>query len=657
MSLVRLHRLIPVLFGLLTLVVFLLACSKAEPGASPTPTQPAPGGATATPGPSTPVTPTPSPAPTPATPAVVQPLPLPILSAIPRTGLPGPTAVHAGLEGYDLSKPWPTEYQAKEKAGQLMVQYSGDKLPLWTKASYGGEARSNGQTSSTLFDAFGPSSAGRYNVGGYGFRLDMGRCSIQGKTDMSKCDGKRGEVYSAVMVPDIFLKWEQPDPLTYIFPVRKGVLWPAIGPMIRTDREVTATDMALYYNTQKEKGLLGAVFELMDKMEVVDRYTVRAKMKAPSADFLRALTNRGMSVVPQECFDKKVCVDKNILVSPGMFIVTEATPRVRLVVDKNPEYHMNGVPWLDRMTWLNIPDAAAQKASYLTGQLDEFTATTLTEAEAIMKQRTGYQMQVVSATSVMNHFRVKLEGPLADVRVRRALALAVDWRAAWEVAYEGNAFGGTLIPYDILGLTMPLSLAEMGPNYIYNPDAAKKLLAEAGFPNGFTTTIETASTSGSAYEVNLSLQSFWKKNLNVETKILTADAVSLNNIYTTGKWQNLIQQGTPVSGGAVFEADSVLLQFITGSAQNFQKQSDPVLDELFVKQRSELDIVKRRDLLWQFQNRVYDQLWIIPVNHNLTYIFMSPWEMNAVSHAYAYITGLNGSTWTRMFDTTRAPKR
>ncbi len=574
-----------------------------------------------------------------------------------RTGLPGPTSIHAGLDGYDLSRPWPTEYQAKEKAAQLMVQYAADKLPLWTKAFYGGEERIPGQTSSTLYDAFGPSSAGRYNVGGYGFRLDMGRCSLQGKTDMSKCDGKRAEVYSAVMVPDIFLKWEQPDPLTYIFPMKRGVLWPAIPPMIRSDREVTAADMALYYNTQKEKGLLGGVLELMDKMEAVDRYTVRAKMKAPNADFLRALTNRGLSVVPQECFDKKACVDKNIIVSPGPFIVTEATPRVRLVMDRNPEYHFSGVPWLDRMTFLNITDAAAQKAAYLTSQLDEFSAGTLTEANGLLKQRPDAQLQVVSATSVINHFRVKLEGPLADVRVRRALAKAADWRQVWELAAEGNVFGGTLIPFDILGLTMPLSLAEMGPHYVYDPEGAKKLLVEAGYSNGFTVTINTSATSGAAYEGDLALQSFWKKNLNVETKILTADAVSHNTLFVGGKWLGLIQQGTPVSGGAVFEADSVLLQFITGSLQNFQGQSDPVLDEIFVKQRGELNPVKRRELLWQFQDRVYDQLWIIPAWHSVTYILMSPWEANAASHAYAYISGVNGSTWTRMIDPSKAPKK
>jgi ABC-type transport system substrate-binding protein len=565
--------------------------------------------------------------------------------------------VQAGLEGYDLSMPHPTATQAQEKAGKALVEYGAQKLALWTRAVYGGEAVINGQTSSTLFDAFGPSNAGRYNVGGYGFRLDMGRCSIQGKTDMGRCDGKRGEVYSAVLVPDIFLKWDQSDPLTYVFTMRRGVLWPAIPPMARPDREVTAQDMAAYYTEMKRIGLLGGVLGAVDRWEQVDRYTVRAKMSSPSADFLRALSNRGMSIVPSECFDKKACADKSIIVSPGMFLVTESIPRQRLVLDKNPEYHVNGLPWLDRMTFLNITDAASLKAAYLSGQLEDFTASSMTEAQQVLKQRAGSQMQVVSATSVMNHFRVKLEGPLADVRVRQALTRAVDWRQVWEVAAEGYMFGGTLIPYDILGLTMPLSLAEMGPNYIYNPEAAKKLMVEAGFPNGFSITIETASTSGAAYEADLALQSFWKKHLNVETSIKTADAVSLNNVFVSGRWQNLIQQGTPVSGGAVFEADSVLLQFTTGSAQNFQKQSDPVLDELFLKQRGELDIVKRRDLLWQFQNRVYDQLWWIPVGHTVSFIITQPWEMNAVSHAYAYISGLNGSTWTRMVDTSKVQRR
>jgi len=532
----------------------------------------------------------------------------------------------------------------------VMIQYSADKLPIWTKAFYGGEQRINGQTSSTLYDAFGPSSAGRYIVGGYGFKLDMGRCSFQGKTDMTKCDGKRAEVYSAVLIPDIFLRWEQPDPLTYIFPMRRGVLWPAVGPMARSDREVTAQDMALYYNNMKANGLIGEVLERLDKMEAVDRYTVRATMNAPSADFLRALSNRGMSVVPTECFDKKACADKSILVSPGPFMVTEAIPRQRLVFDRNPEYHINGVPWLDRITALLFADAAAQKAAFLTGQLDDYIAFSQTEADGILKQRPGAQLQVMSATSVVSHFRLKLDGPLADVRVRRALAKSTDWRQVWELAAEGYMFGGTIIPFDILGLTMPLSLAEMGPHYKYDPEGAKRLMVEAGYPNGFNLVIETASTSGSAYEMDLALQSFWKRNLGIETKIVTADGVALNSLFTQGKWTNLIQQGTPVSGGAVFEADSVLLQFTTGSRQNFQKQSDPVLDDLFAKQRGELNIVKRRDLLWEFQNRVYDQLWWIPQGHVVHFLFMQPWEMNATNHAYAYITGVNGSTWTRMTD-------
>ena len=69
----------------------------------------------------------------------------------------------------------------------------------------------------------------------------------------------------------------------------------------------------------------------------------------------------------------------------------------------------------------------------------------------------------------------------------------------------------------------------------------------------------------------------------METRIQTVDSVALNTNLTAGKRTHLIQQSTPVSGGAVFEADSVLLHFTTGSRQNFKNQSGPVLGQLFEK--------------------------------------------------------------------------
>jgi ABC-type transport system substrate-binding protein len=225
-----------------------------------------------------------------------------------------------GLEGYDLSRPYATERQANEPAVKLMIEYAADKLPLWTRASYGGEIIIPGSYSPAMFDVFGPSHASRPNYGGYGIKFDTGRCSLQGKSDMSRCDGKRAELYGLVLVPDVFISWEAPDPLTYILRLRKGVLWPAIAPMARTDREVSAEDIAWYFETQKERGVVGRdIWRQTDSWKPLDRYTLKVTLKAPMADFLRAFTDRSQNIVPKECGEAEACARKTIMISPGPF--------------------------------------------------------------------------------------------------------------------------------------------------------------------------------------------------------------------------------------------------------------------------------------------------------------------------------------------------
>lgn len=646
----RLPRPVIFLVALLLLVLLGAACAKTEKAAAPAPSAPSPTPAAA-------ATPAPAAAPAPVVaPSTGAGSPLPVRPSFARPAPPGPGAYMAGLEGYDASRPYANELQAKEKAAQLLLQYSGDKLPLWTKAAYGGTAHVFYSYNPQLIWPLGPATSGGPTVGGMGLRRDMGRCSMQGKTDLTVCDGRRGESYASVLVGDVFVRWEQPNPLTYVLRVRKGVLWPAIPPMARSDREVTAEDLVWYYETQKKEGLLGGVFELTDTWQAVDRYAVKVTMKAPMTDFLFNLASTGIFIIPKECHQKAACADKTILISPAPFIVTEAVPRQKVVLTKNEEYHIKGVPWVDRIVGLPITDPAAQKAAFITGQLDNISVGAPSEMENMLKQRPNSLVQAMSATSVAINFRPKFEGPLADVRVRRALTKAADWHQVWEAAAEGAMLMGTIVPYDYLGLTMPISLAEAGPNYQYNPEEAKKLLAQAGYPNGFDVTLQTYTSSGAVYEIDLALQSFWKKNLNVNAKIVVVDSASHFGSLTSKNWQGLWNFAVVALGGAA-SADSILLQFPSWSPQNFSGINDPVLDDLFQKQRSELNPIQRREFMWQFQNRNQEMLWIMPLGQLMSIHFIQPWELNATNHIYTYIGGVDGSTWTRMLDLRTMPKR
>jgi peptide/nickel transport system substrate-binding protein len=565
-----------------------------------------------------------------------------------------------GLEGYDLSRPHPAPGQEKEPAAQLLLQYGAHTLPLWTKASYGGEMHiAPTGYAATMFDPFGASDASRPNFAGFGIGADKGRCSLQGKTEkgMATCDGKRSELYSHVLVPDVFIKWEVPDPLTYIFHVRKGVLWPAIPPMARPDREVTAEDIVWYYLTQRERGVVGRDFyKLTDTWQGLDRYTVKVTLKTPLPDFLRMFSDRSQAIVPKECADPAVCAKKDIIISPGPFLFSEIVPRQKIVLVKNPEFHIPGVPWVDRVVRLQITDPAALKAGFVTGQLDYYQGSGLTESQGILKQRPEAQFQPLIATSVGIYLKFRHEGPLADLRVRQALMRAVDFPSAWQTAFEGMSFMGTFILYDMLGLTLPMGLAQAGVNFRYDPEGAKKLLAEAGFPNGgFSVTIQTSSASGSAYELDLVLQQFWKRNLNVDTKIITVDGVSHSSSLVGRTWKGM-WQGQIALGGGTTAADGTMLWFIKGGVQNFSDMSDPVMDEIYAKQQIETDPARRRDLLWQFMGRNLEMLWVFPVGHTVSYALYQPWEMNAAGSANQYAS-TSGSGWTYMFDLSKMPKR
>ena len=145
---------------------------------------------------------------------------------------------------------------AKYKGSEILQRFHANKMSLWTKAVYGGTGITsnvaNVQNSFRILTVLSTSHGGYM---GLFFYLDMGRCSYVGRdADFSICKGQRSEPEDMVIVPGIFQKWEQPDPATYIFQVRKGVLWPATPPMARSNREVTAEDIAFYMNVVRKEG-------------------------------------------------------------------------------------------------------------------------------------------------------------------------------------------------------------------------------------------------------------------------------------------------------------------------------------------------------------------------------------------------------------------
>jgi ABC-type transport system substrate-binding protein len=623
------------------------ACAKSEEKAAPVPapaTQ-TPAAPTAVPAPATVPTPTPA-----AAAPVAAPSPAPAAPAFAAPAVSGRPLVAGGP---------PFDRAALEKTAfwQTFQKYTQNRLPLWTKASYGGELRGvNTWTPTTTLNYLNVLTLNRPTVGGMLLLFDMGLCSMVGRDqDFSICKGEYARNDEIYIVPGVLQSWGQPNPTTYVFILRKGVMWPNVPPMNRTNREVTAEDVVWFLQTTKQEGILKDNFNLVQAFEAVDRYTVRVTMQEPHAEFLRNMANSAMAIFPKECYDEKGCLGSK-LISPGPFLLKESVVRQRAVLEKNPEFHLKGLPYVDRLFYVAIPDPQAATAAFITQQLDvggfyQSPAEGLGIANRTPGSKIHAQVVIAGAAGL----RPQLKGPLADVRVRRALGMALDPPSVWGAVEGFDAFPN-LVSRDYFGAGWLYSLEQAGQWYQLNAPRAKQLLAEAGYPNGFSLILSGSPTSGGSYDMLLVVQFNWKKYLNVDLVFKPMDAQAYAQAFNEGNWQDLFWQlGYNVNYWAGGEL--ALLHMTKGQRLNVSKIDDDVINDLYVKQRSELDPAKRAALLWQFEQRELDQLYYIRLFIDTGFMITQRWEMNGASSAVAFLTALNGPSWLVMMDPSQQPKR
>ena len=163
-------------------------------------------------------------------------------------------------------------------------------------------------------------------------------------------------------------------------------------------------------------------------------------------------------------------------------------------------------------------------------------------------------------------------------------------------------------------------------------------MAEAGYAKGFTIKIDVLGGRQSAVDTGLFLQSHWKKYLNIDLKVFTPDSLAHTVNYFEGKWDGLWQTNCD-NNKCGSSADETFEMFVSTSATNFSHVKDPKIDELYRKQRGELDPVKRRALLWeyeQYEQYELDQLYLLRGGLPAYLTVLQPWVMNFGIHQFAW---------------------
>ncbi len=295
------------------------------------------------------------------------------------------------------------------------------------------------------------------------------------------------------VVPELAERWDlSPDGLTYTFKLRQGVAF-------HDGTRLNAGDVAFNLERMKSppKGVRSTVDYLMtgvDNIEAVGDDTVRIKMKYPFAALTSALVTDYMVVYSKKAVETQGNM-KTTIMGTGPFKFKSYTPSVSLELVKNDKYWAKGRPYLDGITFFIIKDNATRLAALRTGQakLSARLFGALNPTDVSVLKKDVPDMRFIPTPSVVGpaFFMNMRNPPFKDPRVRQAISLAVDRQAAVKVIALGEGQVGTFFPFE--GWGIPTNELLRMPGYRQPKDqdiaAAKKLLADAGYANGFTVNV------------------------------------------------------------------------------------------------------------------------------------------------------------------------
>src|SRR4029450_12421399 len=301
---------------------------------------------------------------------------------------------------------------------------------------------------------------------------------------------------SFILEGDLAESWSQPNETTYIFKLRKGVRWHAKPPV--NGRELTADDVKYTFDRfVNEKGnAYRSMMAALDKVEVVDKYTVKMTLKEPYVWFLDMVANpMALAIIPKEAVEKFGGLKKaGAVIGTGPWMLDSYRPNVGVTFVRNPGYFLPGLPYIDKVEVTVDEDNASRMAAFIAGKYDigwdasgTINRVDWVQIKDTLKQRRPKLQSLEFASNQMSHIYMRTDKPpFNDVRVRRAISLAFNRQGLLDAVAEGVGVLNPAVPAALKDWAIPVDqLGEGAQYYKFDPARATKLLAEAGYANGF----------------------------------------------------------------------------------------------------------------------------------------------------------------------------
>ncbi len=431
-----------------------------------------------------------------------------------------------------------------------------------------------------------------------------------------------------IPTPDLAESYEiSQDGLTCTFKLRANAKWQNKAPL--NGRAVGADDVVYSFERFRKVSPQKSNFDMVKEVKASDPRTVVFTLNTAFAPFETTIASPMFWIMPKEVIEADGDARKRVIGS-GPFIFDKFEKGVQVVAKRNPDYYFTGTPYLDEVVLLIVPEDATAVAGLRAKSID-INGLSQTDRGAVASANPEIVLLDYPQNQIYFMYWRLDAPPFNDIRVRQAVSLALDRDEIIKVLWEGTGYLNNALPAGLQSFYLDPRSADMGPNAKYfkrDVDAAKKLLADAGFAGGLRVPlVSTLNAYGNTFNQSVELVIKQLKDAGIQADLRPQDY----SAYISSTFLGKFEPGTMVWGlETPFQEphDYLFNMYHPKGVRNHGGVNDPQLTQMLDKQAATLDKAERKKQIFDLQRYLGEkQYYVMGVAGNTT-IARQPWVQN-----------------------------
>ena len=420
------------------------------------------------------------------------------------------------------------------------------------------------------------------------------------------------------VVPQIAESWEQTDDQTYVFKIREGIKF-------HDGSDLTAEDVKFSLDRARNSAAVSYIVNFIEEVTVDDDHTVTVKTTAPYAPTLRNLAIPFAAIVPKAVVeaDENAFIQNPVGSGPYKFVEWNHGDHVTL---KSFDDYYAGKPETENLIMKVIPETSQRTIALETGEVDLAYDLAVNDIPKVNSddKLTVYEIPSLTCWYVSMNMNKK---PFDNPKVREAMSMAIDRQTIIDTINAGSGQTADAIIAPAVFGYYSTGVKE------YNPTKAKELLAEAGYPNGFSTTL-WVNDNQSRIEMCQAMQAMLLE-VGVQCNLEVLEFGSFISRTTAGDHDLAYFGWTTSSGDADYSYYSLEHSTQQGAAGNRSFLADPDVDKLIEEARSNTNEEERKELYKELAIKLDE------INNNIP-VYYSSINVGANKKVEGFVMDANG---------------